>query len=67
MTIISVLLFYLAVGFLWTGLLEFINSYTKATESLDTTFRLVNTILWPISLVLFIYSFLKSSFTDDNF
>jgi len=56
----SSVIIYLFWGVVWDVVLNFISTITNSENKLTNYERVYSLVLWPISLCIFVYHFIKS-------
>ena len=55
----SLIITYLFFGVLWNVVLDFITTITESKHGLNNWEKVFSIVIWPISLIIFIYHFIK--------
>ena len=55
----SLVITYLFFGVLWNVVLDFITTITESENGLTNVEKIFSIVIWPISLIIFIYHFIK--------
>lgn len=55
----SLVITYLFFGVLWNVVLDFITTITESENGLTNVEKVFSIVIWPISLIIFIYHFIK--------
>ena len=55
----SLIITYLFFGVLWNVVLDFITTITESENGLTNVEKVFSIVIWPISLIIFIYHFIK--------
>ena len=57
---------YLFFGIVWDVILSFISTITDGDNKLNNYERVISLVIWPVSLCIFIYHFVKTYFSNQN-
>lgn len=52
---------YLFIGFLWMALLDLLSYIFKTEVQLSVGEKLVTSLLWPFTFIIFMYHFIKAN------
>ena len=63
---ISNIITYLFIGTCWILLLDIIAYFLNSEHNLSPTEKIVTSLIWPITLITFVYHFVKTFFSDPN-
>ena len=55
----SLIITYLFFGVLWNVVLDSITTITESKHGLNNWEKVFSIVIWPISLIIFIYHFIK--------
>ena len=55
----SLVITYLFFGVLWNVTLDFITTITESNNGLSNWEKVISILVWPFSLIIFIYHFIK--------
>lgn len=53
------MLLYLLIGVIWSMFLEFVIVPQVEMRPMNNLTRIVQTLLWPLNIILFIYGFIR--------
>jgi hypothetical protein len=62
---INSITYYLLLGVLWDLILNWVANSTNSKNILTNKEKIINILIWPISLIIFTYHFIKTLNNED--
>jgi hypothetical protein len=60
------IILYLFIGVCWVGLLDLVNYYLKSKTELTLVEKIVTSLFWPFTFIIFTYYFVKTFIDGPN-
>jgi uncharacterized RDD family membrane protein YckC len=60
------MIIYFIIGLVWIALLDFVIKIRIEEEPMNNASRLLNFVLWPLTLLIFLYGLFQSMFGNNN-
>ena len=57
---------YLFIGLIWDAILSFITLITESKHKLSNYERVFSLVLWPFTLITFVYHFIKTTLNGNR-